>query len=191
MPAVRLFVAVNLPAAVRNEAYQAAAPLRDSRLPVRWVKADNLHVTLKFLGEVAPEQSGRIGSALVAGVRGVRAFSVAIGGIGAFPSMEHPRVVWIGVEKHPALELLANDVENALAPFGFGSELRPFHPHITLGRVGRGARADRLRGLENLAEEIAYEGMATVESVDLMESRPGPGGSQYRVLVRAALTHTT
>ncbi|HWO88600.1 MAG TPA: RNA 2',3'-cyclic phosphodiesterase [Gemmatimonadales bacterium] len=184
---MRLFVAVNLPSGERRAAHEATQVLRGHGLPVRWVGADNLHITLKFLDEVDRDRVGEIGAALTRAVRQVRVFSVTLGGIGAFPSMDRPRVVWLGVEKHPALELLANDVEEALAPLGFASELRPFHPHITLGRVERGARSSRLAGLATLAQEVAYEGMVPVESVDLMESQLGAGGARYEVASRAPL----
>lgn len=178
---MRLFVAVNLPEEERAAAYEATAPLRHGDLPVRWVKAAALHVTLKFLGEVSTEQAPRIAEALDAAVGGAREFTVGLGGIGAFPSLARPRVVWLGVEHHPALELLANDVETALRPFGFEAELRPFQPHITLGRAKQGAKPAAFGRLESLAERVGYEATAPVRSVDLMESELRPEGAVYHV----------
>ena len=100
---MRLFVAVNPPAEVRRAAYAAAAPLREGGLPIRWVAQDALHVTLKFLGEVDEERAGAIGPALAVAVGAARPFEVMVGGFGAFPDEERPRVVWIGIERHPAL----------------------------------------------------------------------------------------
>ena len=184
---MRLFVAVNLPDAERRAAYEAAAPLRRGSLPVRWVQAAGLHVTLKFLGDVEEERAGRIAAALDAAVASARPFEVMLGGIGAFPSPARPRVVWLGVETHPALELLANDVERALGPFGFESELRPFRPHVTLGRAKQGARPAAFADYERLAARVSYEGVARVESVDLMESDLRPEGAVYHVRHRALL----
>ena len=186
---MRLFVAVNLPAEERRRAWAAAAPLRSASLPVRWVSEEALHLTLRFLGEVAEEQSGPIAEALAAAVRrgGARPFPLALGGVGAFPDVARPRVVWLGAERHPALELLANDVENALRAFAFEPELRPFNPHLTLGRVERGARPAAFRDFARLAAAVGYEGVITVESVDLMHSTLGPSGASYRVLARAPL----
>ncbi len=184
---MRLFVAVNLPAGERHAAWDATATLRTAGLPVRWVAADHLHVTLKFLGEVAAERATPIGEAIAGAVREARSFAVTLGGAGAFPSPDRPRVVWIGVEAHPALELLANDVERALAPFAFASELRPFHPHVTIGRVGREVRPSSLKRLRRLLDEVAYSGVMRVESVDLMESVTGRDGASYRVVHRAPL----
>jgi len=184
---VRLFVAVNLPEEERRAAYQATAPLRHGDLPVKWVQAASLHVTLKFLGDVSAEQAGEIASALDAAVAGARPFEVGLGGVGAFPSLARPRVVWLGVEPHPALELLANDVETALRPFGFEPELRPFQPHITLGRARQGARPAAFGKLEKLAERVVYEAVAPVRSVDLMESELRPDGAVYSVRHEALL----
>ena len=184
---MRLFVAVNLPDTERRAAHSATAPLRHGDLPVKWVAAEALHLTLKFLGDVADERAEAIGTALDAAVAGARPFEVGLGGIGAFPSMARPRVVWLGVERHPALELLANDVERALQPFGFEAELRPFQPHITLGRAKQGAPGAAFAKLEKLVARVAYEGMAPVGSVDLMESVLRPEGAVYQVRHRALL----
>ncbi len=184
---MRLFVAVNLPAAERRAAYEAAAPLRTARLPVKWVAEDAIHVTLRFLGEVSDERVGPIADALGGAVRAARPFDLGLGGVGAFPSLARPRVVWIAVERHPALELLANDVEKALMALDFEPELRPFHPHLTLGRAERSARPAAFAGLEALAAEIEWQGATAVESVDLMQSVLGPKGPRYTVLARATL----
>jgi 2'-5' RNA ligase len=184
---MRLFVAVNLPVEVRRAAYHAAAPLRDARLPVRWVAEEAIHVTLRFIGEVGDDRAAPIGVALGSAVRSVRPFDLGLGGVGAFPGMARPRVVWIGIERHPALELLANDVEKALMTLDFEPELKPFHPHVTLGRAERSARPAAFRDLERLAAGIAWPGATTVESVDLMQSRLGPAGATYTLLSRAVL----
>jgi 2'-5' RNA ligase len=185
---VRLFIAVNLPAEERRAAYEAAAPLRAARLPVRWVREDALHVTLRFLGEIGAELAGPLAGAIAGAVRDARPFAVAVGGVGAFPGLAQPRVVWMGVERHPALELLAHDVERTLLPLGFEAELRPFHPHLTLGRVERSAKSSAFRDLERLAAGITYQSAIQVESVDLMQSTLGPAGATYDVVSRAVLS---
>ncbi len=184
---MRLFVAVNLPDDQRRAIADATASLRAAELPIRWVDAGGLHVTLKFLGEVDGAASGAIADALESATAGLRSFDVTLGGLGAFPSLARPRVVWVAVEQHPALELLANDVERALAPLGFASELKPFHPHVTLGRVHQAARAAALRPLAKRAAAVTWAGTMMVENVDLMASTTGPGGATYEVVRRAAL----
>jgi 2'-5' RNA ligase len=187
---VRLFVALNLPPSERQAAWEATSRMRESGLPVRWVKPEGLHVTFKFLGEVDAGRAAAIGEALSAAVSPARPFEVTLGGVGAFPDLKRPRVVWLGVERHPALELLANDVEQALKRFDFPSELRPFHPHVTLGRAERNARPGRFGELPALAAEVSYQAVVRVSQVDLMESTLGRGGATYRVVHAAALTRT-
>jgi 2'-5' RNA ligase len=186
---VRLFVAVNLPAEERRAIWEATAVLRRSPLPVRWVAEAALHVTLRFLGEVDEARVDAITAALAACVRGVKPFAVALEGVGAFPSLAKPRVVWVGVERHPALELLANDVEHALMTLAFEPELRPFAPHVTLGRAQRGARggAAAFRDLAKLAGRVDHQGSTVVESVDLMQSTLEAQGARYAVVSRAIL----
>lgn len=185
---MRLFVAVNLPDAERRAIWEATAALRRSHLPVRWVAQTALHLTLRFLGEVDEERVPAIMAALESATRDARPFAVGIGGVGAFPSLERPRVVWIGVEHHPALELLANDVERALMTVAFEPELRPFAPHITLGRAERRARGKAaFRDLGRLAAGVALESSGPVESVDLMRSTLSAQGATYTVVARAAL----
>jgi 2'-5' RNA ligase len=184
---VRLFVAVNLPGAVRRALWAAAAPLREARLPVKWTAEEALHLTLKFLGEVEEQRAAPIGEALTAAVKTVRPFDIGLGGFGAFPTAERPRVLWIGLERHPALELLANDVERSLGPHGFAPELKPFHPHLTIGRVKKGVRPAAFRGLEALGRNLDYESVVRVESVDLMHSTLHRSGPTYRIVHRAML----
>jgi 2'-5' RNA ligase len=184
---MRCFIAVNLPADVRRDLAGATTPLRAAHLPVRWVAEDGLHLTLRFLGEIGEETAAGITAALIAAAAPLRRFEVELGGVGAFPDLHRPRVVWIGVEHHPALELLANDVAQVVAPFGFAPELRPFRPHITLGRSRQGARRSAFAPLEGLAAEVSWRTIAPVASVDLMQSTLAPSGATYRVLHRAVL----
>jgi 2'-5' RNA ligase len=178
---VRLFVAINLPDAERTALHAATSALRSDGLPVKWVAADKLHVTIRFLGSVDDAQAGPIGDALAAAVAGLKPFDVTVGGAGAFPDAQHPRVLWIGVERHPALELLAHDVARVLGGFGFPPELRPFMPHVTIGRVQDGPAA--LRPVAAELEALDYAGLLPVDSVDLMESLAG----RYRVVRHAPL----
>ncbi len=184
---LRLFIAVNLPAEERRAAFAATAPLRDTAAPVKWVAEDNLHVTMRFLGAVDEARAGEIGDALVEAVKHVKAFDVGIGGCGAFPDHAHPKVLWIGVEHHPALELLANDVERVVGRYGFEPELRPFRPHVTIGRSRDNAARGALKEVAEQLGSVEYSSVIPVESVDLMESRTMGKGPHYRVLRRAPL----
>jgi 2'-5' RNA ligase len=177
---MRLFVAVNLPDDVRRDIVRAAEPLRAAGLAVKWVDGAGIHVTLKFLGEVARERLGEMAAALDRAAAGARAFPLAVGGFGAFPSPEHARVIWVGCDPAPPLELLQHAVEREFSALGFPVEGRPFRPHITIGR----ARSDHRGGVRGLAARLAALEFATefpVRSLDLMESVLSPAGARYAV----------
>ncbi len=187
---MRLFVALNLPSRVREAVWAAAAPLRELRLPVNWVRSDGLHLTLKFLGEAPAEQEPELQGALVqaAGTEaGGRSIPLAIGGFGVFPDQRRPRVVWVGVAPEPALELLQHRVEQTFAPLGFPTEGRPFRPHLTLGRAARDARAAAFQGLAEALAGVEFAETVLVESVDLMASTLQRGGAVYQVRGSARL----
>ncbi len=183
---MRLFVALNLPAPVLDALWAAAAPLRDLDLPVKWVRPDGLHLTLKFLGEVPDAQEAELLGALAQAARNGnpgpdRSLALALGGFGAFPDARQPRVVWVGVAPEPALELLQHRVERAFAPLGYPVEGRPFRPHLTLGRATRAARTRDFQGMAEVLGALTFADTALVESVDLMQSTPQRGGAVYQV----------
>jgi 2'-5' RNA ligase len=184
---VRLFIAVNIPAEERNAIYQATEPLRAAGFPLKHSEPETLHLTLKFLGQVRSDVADAVGFSLKEAVRGVKAFDLGLGGFGAFPDLSQPSVVWLGVEKHPALELLANDVERAVSRHGFQPELRPFAPHVTIARAQKDAKPSGFQGLEAAVQQLSHETVIPVASIDLMESLPGKGGTTYRLKHRALL----
>jgi len=184
---MRLFVAVNFPESLREDIWVAGAPLREASLPVRWVPSSALHVTVKFLGQTDRARLDDIQSALHTAARDTRAFPLPVGGFGAFPSVERPRVIWVGCEGVPPLELLQHRLEIAMEKVGFEIEGRPFHPHVTLGRVQRDARPSRLGSLGPLLESVTYGGEAWVGSIELMQSTGGRDGSRYQALHSVSL----
>jgi 2'-5' RNA ligase len=177
---VRLFVAVNLPRPLRDAIYAAAAPLRAGGPAIRWVEPDGIHLTLKFLGEVADDRLAGIIAALERACTGARPFPLEVSGFGAFPTPERARVVWVGCESAPPLELIQHGVERAFAELGFSVEGRPFRPHLTLGRAKAEARGGA-RGLEDRLAELVFADTFIVASVDLMESTLTPRGARYAV----------
>lgn len=185
---MRLFVALNLPDGVRGSLIEATSPLRDARFPVKWVRPENVHLSLKFLGEVADTREPEIVRAMTQAVQGARSIPLHIEGFGVFPDFRRPRVIWAGVDPEPALELLQHAVEQAFAPLGFPGDGRPFRPHLTLGRASREAKPGDFRGLEAALGGIAFDRAAVVGEVDLMQSTPQGGGSVYRVKQRERLS---
>jgi len=178
---VRLFVALNVPPEIRQAVWQAVAPLRDAAFPVKWVRGDGIHVTLKFLGDVPDGQEADLTAALGRAAAGARPLTLALGGFGVFPDFKRPRVVWVGIAPEPALEILQDRVEREIAPLGFPTEARPFRPHLTLGRATRDARAREFAGLEQALGRLVFEQSAVVETVDLMQSTLQSGGAVYHV----------
>ncbi len=191
---MRLFVAVNFPPQVRQDLWQATAPLRDLDLPMKWVRPDGIHLTLKFLGEVPEERDGEVHAALQRAAAGARALTLALGaaaaggaggagemGFGVFPDFTRPRVVWVGIAAEPALEILQHRVEQEFAPLGFATEARPFHPHVTLGRAARQARPRDFAGLEAALGRVEFVASVLVGALDLMQSTLQSGGAVYNV----------
>ncbi|MFL5581736.1 MAG: RNA 2',3'-cyclic phosphodiesterase [Gemmatimonadaceae bacterium] len=185
---MRIFLALNVPEETRQALHEAAAPLREAAPEgVSWTAAEKIHLTLKFLGEQPDDMPARLVAALRGPLARARPVDLDLRGVGAFPAMKRPRVVWVGVRPEPRLELLHHDVEVACEGVGFEVEGRPFRPHLTLGRVRPGAPPDLPRRLAAAAREVHLRGDARVETVDVMRSEPAAGGSRYTVLERVPL----
>ncbi len=184
---MRLFIAINFPDAMRQRLWSEAAPLRDAGYPVKWVAADNVHMTVKFLGEVAESRAGAIEVGLRQAVGDTNTFMLSVGQFGAFPSAKRPRVLWVGCETLPALELLADALEREMSQLGFETEGRAFRPHVTIGRVRREAKPAELKGLEKDLERVEFFEEVQIGSVDLMRSHVGPKGPRYELLASAEL----
>jgi len=178
---LRLFVALNVPSQVRQALWQVMAPVRERGLPVKWVRPEGIHVTLKFLGDVPDERDAELSAALGRAAAGARALALALGGFGVFPDFARPRVIWVGITAEPALEILQHRVEQEFEPLGFPTEARPFRPHLTLGRAGREARPRDFTGLEAALGALQFAETLVIESVDLMQSTLQSGGAVYHV----------
>ena len=171
---------------MRHGLWDAIAPLRERRggLPVKWVRPENIHLSLKFLGEVdearEPELRAALKQASGAGAE-ARAITLHIEGFGVFPHYRRPNVLWAGVTSDAALELLQHRVEQAFAPLGFPTEARAFRPHVTLGRSRRDATHRDFSGLEELLQAIEFSETCAVADVDLMQSTLQPNGPVYQM----------
>lgn len=136
----RLFLAVPVPPPVVEAVGIINAELAREEWPVRWVGEDTAHLTLHFLGETEPEQGELLRIGLPAVIGGRAPFRLRTTGIGVFPDFNAPNVIWLGLDGETSpLEELWADLGDALDDLGFPIEERPFHPHITLGRVREGA----------------------------------------------------
>lgn len=181
---LRTFIAIELPAPHREALARLQDQLRRPGDAVRWVRPESLHLTLKFLGDVARSRIPQLTEALAAVARQTAPFSLALGTLGAFPSPERPRVLWIGLSGDLVqLTALQQRIEAALAPLGFAPEERPFTPHLTLGRVAapRNAPAPSFAGLLR-SHAAAPTPPILVEAFALMSSTLTPSGAIYRRL---------
>ena len=185
---MRLFIALTPPADVQRAVWEAFAPLRAGPLPVKWVPQENVHLTLKFLGEVAAERQQEISGALASAAQGIRTIPLVVRGAGAFPNARAPRVIWAGVEPDPAIELLADRVERRCAALGFPTEGRAFLPHLTLGRAERSARARDWAGVAELLDGLHVDATAMLDGVDLVRSELRRSGSVYHRVHRERLS---
>lgn len=182
---MRLFVAMDIPEAVRDSLTRLRLQLEKACRGARWVRLEGVHVTLKFLGEVSDGRMEEVGAAL----RQVAApgpIEMRFLGLGFFPNDRRPRVFWAGIEAGEALARLAAAVEAQLAPLGFPPETREFHPHLTLARFDSLEGVDRLRAA--VAEFSATEfGRTTVEEFYLYRSVLKRGGAEYTRLAAYSL----
>ena len=175
---MRLFVALELPSAVRAALGELSARLRpQASRGVRWTDPAGIHLTLKFIGEIEAAAVEAIRGAL-ARVRADNPVEVTFRGLGWFPNARHPRVLWAGIEAGSRLAELAAEVERALEPIGIAREARNFEPHLTLARI---KSEEGLDGLRREAERLGAPefGRATYSEFDLMESRLRPQGAVY------------
>lgn len=181
---VRAFVAVRMNDQVEEAVAKAIDELRHPNDGVRWVPRANLHITLKFLGPAV--DSHRL-QQLTAGLHQLATktapFEVAAIGIGAFPDLEHPRAIWVGLHsvESGALAALAARLETVAAEYGFEREKRRWSGHLTIGRVNDQPIAAKTRDALNAAQNREF-GVSRIESITLYRSHLGPDASSYEAL---------
>lgn len=197
---MRLFLALELEPATAGEIYAAVAPLRSVSVPPKtpdtlraperalaWVPEHKLHLTVKFLGDGDDARVAALANTADRIASHHRALDVTLAGVGAFPNFRRPRVVWLGAQGEPQLELLHHDVEVAAADVGYEVEGRPFRPHITLARVRQPLSADHARALARAARAVSYSAIASMDRLTLFDSATSESGAHYRRLHVATL----
>jgi RNA 2',3'-cyclic 3'-phosphodiesterase len=191
MGLLRAFLASELPAALQNAIYNATASLRNVLLGdlIRWVPPQNVHLTLKFLGDVSPSSLELIMQMMVAEASQFSAFNVEVEGLGCYPSPKRPRVLWVGLKAPAELGSLQRAVETAAARLGYEPEERGFSPHLTIGRVRQNASSAALHNIRTAVEntQVGMLGRARVDAVHLYRSELRSDGSIYTRLFSAPL----
>jgi 2'-5' RNA ligase len=177
---MRLFAAIPIEGDALTALEAVLRELTATDWPVRWVRPAQLHLTVKFLGEVEEERVPPLRETLEQATAGMHPLAFELGELGAFPNLTRARVLWAGLEAEGALELMVDRVERGCEALGFPIEGRPFRPHVTLGRLRDGGRlpSDAVRRLEALAPS----GNFLADRLVLYHSRPGAGGHEHEPL---------
>lgn len=142
---MRTFIAIELTKEIKDALGELESQLKSSGADVKWVKPENIHITLKFLGEIEPGKAEEIKPVLVDVAASNISFKMRLSILGAFPKIDYPRVIWVGIDEgKDALVKIAKDLEDRLAKMGFSDEQRAFAAHITIGRLRSSTNRHRL-----------------------------------------------
>ncbi len=187
---LRLFIAVNFPNNIKRNLGSIIQELRLLPSDAKWVEEENIHLTVQFLGNVPKEQVPDVVTALSRSVAGVVPFRLELDGVGVFPSVKRPRVLWVGLSGQTAvLARLHRQVRKELGRLGFEPEKRKFLPHLTLARVRSPLRfSDVMEKAEELVHQHGNLNSAKIASIELMLSELSPKGPRYSVLARIPFT---
>jgi 2'-5' RNA ligase len=192
---VRLFLAVDVPPAVRSQIIPAIHQLEPFRGSLKLVSPDAVHVTVKFLGPTASPRISAISRAASDAAGATPGFSLTLGGFGTFPAKSSAlRVVWLGISRdsgYSELQRLFTRVEDYLVPLGVPRESRPFAPHLTLARVREGRRGEELQEIAGavsaLNERMWGDLSFTVSRLTLFRSDLSPSGPRYTVVTESPM----
>ncbi len=195
MSLLRTFIAIEIPSEIQNAIHQNTAGLRQTldRSLVRWVPVQNIHMTLKFLGNVSAANLETLDRMLITEASLHQPFTIQVGGLGVFPSPRRPRVIWIGVEAPETLTSLQHSIESAAARIGYEAESRPFSAHLTIGRVNQRAPGAELQRVRTAIEDTRIPPLGTVkvDAVYIFRSDLKPSGAVYTRLYEAHLGQNT
>ena len=190
MNLLRAFIAVELPFEIRQTVCNTTSRLRNEiGALVRWVSIENMHLTLKFLGDVSLSNVEMLSHMLRAETDLFNCFDLHLNGLGSFPNLKRPRVIYVGIQAPAVLESLRRGIESASRRLGYESEERGFSPHLTIGRVKQNVTATEQQTIRRALEgtKIDSLGTARVDSIQLFKSDLKPTGSVYTRLYSASL----
>ncbi len=186
MEKIRAFIAIELPEEVKADLSSVQSRLRPERHPyVKWVSVDGVHLTLKFLGNIDQEKVSPIAEAMAGAAQKASPFQLEVGGLGAFPNLRRPQVVWIAVKGEvEKLASLQRAIDHSLVALGFSPETRSFTPHLTLGRLKERASAEERRRMGEALLAAKGEEVVPfrVTEISLVRSTLTPKGALYNRL---------
>jgi 2'-5' RNA ligase len=179
---LRAFIAITPPVALQQAFAEVRASVERQAFPWRWVNPAQVHVTLKFLGDIEPALVDPIAQAMSRTVTGQAPFTLLARGIGCFPNLSRPRVLWMGLDDaQQILTQLHQRLEAELTPLGFVPEARPFRPHFTLARAQHGPGRSQLAPLLHAYRERQF-GAVVVEQMQLLQSQLHRQGAIHTLL---------
>ncbi len=186
-PTIRTFIALELPPSVISLLEKVQEDLKSMRLRAKWVRPENIHLTLKFLGNINPGDIDKIGGAMMDAVDDFAAINLVAGGVGVFPGIKRPRVIWVGLGGQiQLLFALQRVLEDNLAALGFKKEKRPFKGHLTLGRFRQTVNPNTIRQIMREYANL-YSEEFTARRIILFKSDLKPTGAVYSQLQQAVL----
>ena len=181
MSLIRSFIAIELPPELKKELTKVETQLKINSPPViKWIEPGSIHITLKFLGETSDAILDDLILAMEESVVGVSPFKLDVRQLGAFPGVDRPQVIWVGVSgEMEKLKQLQKNLEKNTEQLGFKCESRTFSPHLTLGRVRDGARPDDIQRISKLLNETVFTALhnINVNQINLMKSVLTPNGA--------------
>jgi 2'-5' RNA ligase len=186
---MRTFIAIELPTEIKTILSNMQNELKQAHGDIKWVKPENIHLTLKFLGEIEQDLIKKICSILEATAQKYPSFSLYLSKLGAFPKLQYPRVIWISVTNDQIAINIAQDLEKELLRIGLPAESRPFSTHITLGRLRSGLNRKALvEKLELINKDIALPGPEfNILGLTLFKSTLTPQGPIYEAILSCPL----
>jgi len=192
MSLLRVFIAIELPTHVCDAIQKQTARLREALGSdfVRWVPTQNMHLTLKFLGDTSSSYLDFLKQMLIREADSCPQFDLQLGGLGAFPNSRKPRLIWIGIHAPSNLASLQKNIEAGTTRLGYEQEERAFSPHLTIGRARQNVSPTDLQKIRVALDAIQLGniGIARVDSIHLFKSDLQPGGSIYTKLFSAPLS---
>jgi 2'-5' RNA ligase len=191
MAVIRAFIAIDLSQDIQIHLDEVIRKYKTqlNNIPIRWVDASNIHLTLKFLGEVSLSNLTILTDMIQIEISSHHQFDIRVGGAGAFPNIRQPRIIWVGFEAPPELTAIQNGIEITSGRLGYVREERAFSPHLTLGRVSRNASSQDVKAISKALEstKVGFLGATCVEKVHLYRSDLQPTGAVYTQIFSSSL----
>lgn len=191
MSVIRAFIAIEIDPEITRQLARIADELQEmiGSNAVRWVPPANIHLTLKFLGDVSLNNLELLKDGLRTEASIHERFNISVGGLGAYPKIRNPRVIWVGLEGPDTLIALQRSIEMQMERLGYERDRRKFSPHLTLGRVSRSAQPAEIRAVSSALDQykLGFLGITPVHAVKLYRSDLHSDGAVYTPLMSVAL----